>query len=182
MGKLDGVLYCLGVLALLAALMLVRRRTVTLDETQGRWERLGGWLWEKVNPEPEPDPVAEDLRRVMRRERLRSDILRLQNIIDHDIHMSATRQIANRLAYQWLLRELDVLRGSAARISLANGLGGESTRPAASVSTADWLSAAPSEWTAAPSSDWLSAPPSQWSSPDPAYRPKVEVLEIGWRR
>jgi hypothetical protein len=180
MGKLDGVLYCLGVLALVAALLLARTRPPTLDETQGRWARAGGWLWEKVNPEPEPDPAAEDLRRVMRRERLRSDILRLQRIIDHDIHMSATRQIANRLAYQWLLRELDVLRGSAARISLANGLGGESSRP--STTASDWLSAPPSEWQPEPSSDWLSAPPSQWSSPDPQYRPKVEVLEIGWRR
>lgn len=180
MGKFDGVLYCLGVLALLAALLLAKRRTPTLDETQGRWARLGGWLWEKVNPEPEPDPAAEDLRRVLRRERLRSNILRVQRIIEHDIHMSATRQIANRLAYQSLLRELDVLRGSATRISLANGLGGESTRPAAAAS--EWLSDAPSDWTPAPSSDWLSAPPSQWSSPDPQYRPKVEVLEIGWRR
>jgi len=74
----------------------------------GRWlkpvgERLAEW----VNPPPPFDPVADDLAKALRRERLQADVRRLQHLLATDEWMSATRQMGNRLAYDWLVRELE---------------------------------------------------------------------------
>lgn len=60
-----------------------------------------------LNPPPEVDEAAEELSRVLRRERLHADLARLERILATDMSMSATRQIGNRLAHAWLVRELD---------------------------------------------------------------------------
>jgi hypothetical protein len=68
--------------------------------------RLGSWASAQLSPVTELDEEADDLSKVLRRQRLSSDIQRLQRILATDVSMSATRQIANRLAYAQLVREL----------------------------------------------------------------------------
>jgi hypothetical protein len=69
--------------------------------------RLGSWASAQLSPVTELDEEADDLSKVLRRQRLCSDIQRLQRILATDVSMSATRQIANRLAYAQLVRELE---------------------------------------------------------------------------
>ena len=69
--------------------------------------QLGAYTVERLSPVAEPDEFAIDLAKVRRRERLCSDVERLQRTVATDMWMSATRQIANRLAYAWVLRDLE---------------------------------------------------------------------------
>jgi hypothetical protein len=69
--------------------------------------RLGLRILDWVSPTPEFDQVADDLSRALRRQRLRADVRRLERILATDMSMSATRQMGNRLAYAWLVRELE---------------------------------------------------------------------------
>ena len=69
--------------------------------------RLWSWASTQLSPVTELDEEADDLSKVLRRQRLCSDIQRLQRILATDVSMSATRQIANRLAYAQLVRELE---------------------------------------------------------------------------
>jgi hypothetical protein len=71
-----------------------------------RLRRIGSRGLDLLRPAEPVDELADHLYRVFRRERLRADIQRLQRILAADESMSATRQLANRLAYDWLLREL----------------------------------------------------------------------------
>jgi len=120
--------------------------------------RLGVWAADQGSPTPEFDQLAEDLSRVLRRERLRADVQRLQHILATDMWMSATRQLGNRIAYQWLVRELERTR--------------ESTPPlSAPVGADNWTDTAA-----------LQQPTSWVCSPDYQGNPNVEVLDIGWGR
>ena len=121
-----------------------------------RLSRLGAWALESLRPVPEFDQDADDLWRVVRRERLRSNLERVQRIVATDWSMSATRQLANRLAYAQLVRELADLRD----IFQPNVDAGNS-------------------WTA---SALVAPPKSLLTRRDSQYNPKVEILEIGWRR
>lgn len=122
-----------------------------------RLGRVGVWALDRLQPVPEIDQLAVDLAQVVRREKLSSDMRRLQGIIATDMTMSATRQLGNRLAYDWILRELE---GSA-----------HLWQPPAPVHTATWH--VPRQ--AVPTIDPISSHP--WQRP-----PNVETLDIGWRR
>jgi hypothetical protein len=68
--------------------------------------RLGSWILAQLRPSGDPDEEPDDLSKVFRRQQLYAEVRRLQRILATDESMSATRQIANRLAYRQLLREL----------------------------------------------------------------------------
>ena len=68
--------------------------------------RLGSWTLARLRPVVDADQEADDLSNVVRRQQLCVHVQRLQRILATDESMSATRQIANRLAYRQLLHEL----------------------------------------------------------------------------
>jgi|SoimicmetaTmtHPA_FD_contig_31_828557_length_580_multi_3_in_0_out_0_1 hypothetical protein len=114
--------------------------------------RLGSWTLAQLRPGGDPDEEADDLSNVVRRQRLCAEIQRLQRILATDVSMSATRQIANRLAYGQLLRELK--------------------------NTPDVYGAMPGDVTA---TRWNPSNLSPRTEPSQTA-PTVEILEIGWRR
>ena len=65
---------------------------------------------EQLEPTETVDPAVEELRRVIRHEWLRAQRARLQRLLRDDAWMSATRQFGNRLAYAWVLDELERAR------------------------------------------------------------------------
>ena len=71
------------------------------------YRRLADWGLEQLNRPEEIDPEDEELIIIRRRQQLEVHIERLRRILATDGMMSATRQAGNRLAYAWLLRELD---------------------------------------------------------------------------
>jgi hypothetical protein len=71
------------------------------------FRRLAEWALEQLNRPEELDPEVEELLLIRRRQQLEVHIERLRRILATDGTMSATRQAGNRLAYAWLLRELD---------------------------------------------------------------------------
>lgn len=71
-----------------------------------RVRRLGGWAWDRLNPEDEVDPEVEEMRLARRRQQLDAHLARVRRLVATDEAMSATRQIGNRLAYAGLLREI----------------------------------------------------------------------------
>ena len=114
--------------------------------------RLGSWTLARLRPVGDPDQEADDLSNVVRRQQLCAHVQRLQRILATDESMSATRQIANRLAYRQLLRELD-------------------NTPDVYGSISDQV----------PAPRWnptTLSPGTERSQPAPT----VEILEIGWRR
>ena len=114
--------------------------------------RLGSWTVERLRPRDEPDEEADELSKVLRREQLGAEVQRLRRILATDASMSATRQIANRLAYRQLLRELG--------------------------NTPDVYAAMPGQLTAT-RWDTSTLSPRTRRSHD---APTVEILEIGWGR
>ena len=68
--------------------------------------RLGQWTVARLTTEAPPDQDALDLYLALRRERLVGHVARLRRILADDSHQSATRQLANRIAYGQLLLEL----------------------------------------------------------------------------
>ena len=71
------------------------------------FRRLADWGVEQLNRPEELDPEVEELMIIRRRQQLEGHIERLRRILATDSTMSATRQSGNRLAYAWLLRELE---------------------------------------------------------------------------
>lgn len=97
---------------LLVALFLVAAALfLSPDSSQGkyladRWERLSAWMAEHGHPEDDEEDYARlELREVFREERLRADLERVRHLVATDTYMSATRQLANRIAYRQLLAE-----------------------------------------------------------------------------
>ena len=110
----------------------------------GRWlkpvgERLAEW----VNPPPPFDPVADDLAKALRRERLQADVRRLQHLLATDEWMSATRQMGNRLAYDWLVRELDRSTRSISPLFVSDDTYGNWDLPGSASRSARWRGANP---------------------------------------
>lgn len=68
--------------------------------------RLAEWSLEQLNRPEEVDPELEELALIRRRQQLEAHVDRLRRLLVTDMTMSATRQIGNRLAYAWLLDEL----------------------------------------------------------------------------
>ena len=69
--------------------------------------RLVDWGSVYFNPPEEVDPEIEELAIVRRRQQLDAHIDRVRRILATDMSMSHTRQVGNRLAYAWLLDELE---------------------------------------------------------------------------
>jgi hypothetical protein len=146
----------LGVCVVLVLLL----RFALIRGVIGRWLRpVGERLAEWVNPPPPFDPVADDLAKALRRERLQADVRRLQHLLATDEWMSATRQMGNRLAYDWLVRELDRNTRSISPLFVSDDTYGNSDIPE------------------------VGEPISPRARSQPAQRsPQVEILEIGgWR-
>ena len=120
--------------------------------------RLGGVILDRLNEPRDLDREAEELSRVLRRQQLCADLRRVEHLIATDTWMSATRQCGNRLAYEQLLDDLrhtpDVLPAIPGMSEINSWTTTASTgQPATSVAGYATRSA-----------------------------PKIEILEIGWRR
>ena len=150
--------WCLLVGGVLTALYIATRLPFVRRFLAQQLRRLGAWVWERIRPEPEVDQVALDLYRVVRREKLRADVERLRRLLATDMSMSATRQLGNRLAYDWLLRELETVRGPS-RFVAAEGVFETLSSSALPTQTSDLRSSYASSSTTT-----------------------VEILELGWRR
>lgn len=144
-------------LCIVVVVPLLATRSAWVRRWAASWlQRWGSWLWSRMVVEPAADPLAAELYRLRRLERLHADIARLRRILANDIAMSATRQLGNRLAYDWLLNELARIR----RLSY-NPLD-------------DQIFAG---WDAAPSPSTVLVPAGGYTP----QRANVEFLDVGWR-
>lgn len=146
------VIGLLAVVRILAYFPWFRRVMVTLGK------RLGAWLLEQFDPPEVVDELAEEMRAVIRADRLQADLRRLRRIIATDEAMSATRQMANRMAYAWLVDEWE-----------RHCRNGYPTFTEASLVRASTPDPGDRSW---------EHTPIRYAS----RVPQVEVLEIGWRR
>ena len=112
------------------------------------------WLVRHLERPAELDELAEEMRQVVRRERLHADVRRVRGLLATDTSMSACRHFGNRMAYATLLDDLE-----------------QHVRdyPSLLVNAFDSPVSAATPGYAA-------------TSPYQARTPQVEVLEIGWRR
>jgi hypothetical protein len=78
---------------------------------RARFSWLAGWWAARQRHVSDVDEEYDELSVVLRRQQLSAHIARLRRIVATDESMSATRQIANRLAYRWLLREFEKTPG-----------------------------------------------------------------------
>ena len=140
------------------ALVLVVPVLVRVPAVRAWVVRLVSSAAARLTPEPEVDQDVLDLYEALRREQLLRDVARLHRVIATDEHMSAVRQIGNRMAYHRLLLDVGELRDVAPPTLV----------PA-------WAAT----WTRHEPAPSLAAPR---TAPDLQYRPKVETLELGWRR
>jgi len=156
--ELDQFDYGLLALGLFVVVPLLATRSSVVRRYAGqRLLRLGAWMWDQFVSEPEVDPLAEELYRVRRIEQLRTHIARLQRILATDSAMSATRQLANRMAYDWLVTELERTRNLSRNIFADHVLAG-------------WDPSMVGSAVVAPSITF-----------DPQRGSTVEILDIGWR-
>ena len=120
--------------------------------------RLGGALVDRLSRPGDLDREAVELSQVLRRQRLCADLRRVEHLIATDTWMSATRQLGNRLAYEQLIDDLkhtpDVLPAIPGMSEINN-------------------------WTAYASTVEPATPDTGYGSRN---APKIEILEIGWRR
>ncbi len=68
---------------------------------------LADWWVARQSAAWNVEPEYDELALVLRRQQLSAHLQRLRRIVATDEYMSATRQIANRIAYRSLQRELD---------------------------------------------------------------------------
>lgn len=135
-----------------------------------RLERLGSWalprLQARSRDRDDPDgldPLTDpELRERQRREQIYADLRRLHDLVRSDAAMSATRQIANRIAYDRLREQVAALGEPPVRVGP-----GAATGPSASAGS--YLN---------PFSRPSSGPVAGGL---PAARPTREVLDVGWR-
>jgi hypothetical protein len=139
------------VIGLFIGLALLSKRSVR-NFLGPQMIRLGTWTLVQLRPVGDPDDEADDLSKAVRRQQLCADVQRLQRVLATDVSMSATRQIANRLAYRQLLRDLE--------------------------ETPDVYGAMPGHVTEA---RWNSSTLSLRTEHS-ERAPTVEILETGWRR
>lgn len=124
-----------------------------------RLRELGLQVLDRLRSAPELDEEPDDLSvlaSVARVQWLRANLQRVQRIIATDEWMSATRQIANRMAYGQLLDDFE-----------------------------DMLAHEPPGLTYSPVDDEnapvLPMPADLVTSPDSQHRPTVEILDFDWR-
>lgn len=72
-----------------------------------RWEIFSRWMLAhgKRELDEEDEFAHQELREVLREERLLANLERVRHLVATDTYMSATRQIGNRIAYEQLLVE-----------------------------------------------------------------------------
>lgn len=145
-------------LVLIVVPLLATRRALIRRLAGDRLDRLGAWARVQLIPEPEPDPLALDMYRARQREKLYADIARLRRILATDEEMSATRQLGNRIAYDWLLNEFERTRHVVGSVYLYDVV---------------------DDWSTAVAASPVAATPAM--VPGPRSRSTVEVLDIGWR-
>jgi hypothetical protein len=120
--------------------------------------RLGGAILQRLSRPDDVDQEADELWRAARRQQLCADLRRVEHLIATDTWMSATRQLGNRLAYEQLLDDLKHTPDVLPVIPGMNEI---------------------NSWTPATAT-------AQPATPDTGYgprnAPKIEILEIGWRR
>jgi hypothetical protein len=92
------------VLLVIAARLLMTRPALRL--LGPRLSRLSEWWMSRPRQRSEADAEFDELWAVVRRQQLTAHIQRLRRILATDESMSATRQIANRIAYRGLLQDL----------------------------------------------------------------------------
>ena len=90
-------------LIVLARLLVSR---LALRVLAPRLRRLGDWAVDRMNRPEELDPEAEEMALYLRRQRLAAQLDRVRRLLPVDEHMSATRQIGNRMAYNSLVADL----------------------------------------------------------------------------
>ena len=95
------VFFCLVVVARL----LTTRPAVRVLRPWVR--RLARWGSEHLAPPEEIDPEVEELMIIRRRQQLDGHLDRVGRLLATDMAMSRDRQVGNRLAYAWLLDELE---------------------------------------------------------------------------
>jgi hypothetical protein len=93
------------VLLVIAARLLVTRPAQRF--LGPRLSRLAEWWMSRPRPRSEADAELDELSAVLRRQQLTLHVQRLRRIVATDESMSATRQIANRIAYRGLLHDLE---------------------------------------------------------------------------
>lgn len=76
-------------------------------EASDRLERFGAWVLRHIRKDEASDGVDDELAEALRQEQLGRDLRRLQRLTLTDESMSATRQMANRLAYEKLRHQLE---------------------------------------------------------------------------
>ena len=120
--------------------------------------RLGSAILHRLSRPDDVDQEADELWRAARRQQLCADLRRVEQLIATDTWMSATRQLGNRLAYEQLLDDLKHTPDVLPVIPGMNEI---------------------NSWTPATAT-------AQPATPDTGYgprnAPKIEILEIGWRR
>lgn len=105
MSALDqGVVWFAFVGVVIVARILVTRPLRRLLGPSFR--RLATWGIDHLNRPEEIDPEVEEMMLIRRRQQLEGHVERLRRLLATDMGMSATRQIGNRMAYAWLLDEL----------------------------------------------------------------------------
>ncbi len=137
-------------IALRALLAIPPFRRLALRHLR-RWQ---AWAVERLDQPSELDELVEQMRQVARREKLRDDVRRVQRLLLTDMSMTGTRQIGNRIAYDWLLRDLERCSREVSQLLLPD----------------DWSVAA------SPAVTRCFTP----TIHQPRV-PQVEILEIGWK-
>ena len=107
----------LGQLVAFSALVAVVLAARLLDTPPGRRflgariGRLTDWWSARQAAASDVDQDYDELSVILRRQQLGAHLERLRRIVATDESMSATRQIANRLAYRWLQHEFETTPG-----------------------------------------------------------------------
>jgi hypothetical protein len=102
-----------GLLVALSVFVCVILAARLLDTPPGRRflgariGRLRNWWAARQAAASEGDQEYDELKVILRRQQLGAHLDRLRRILATDESMSATRQIANRLAYRWLQHEFE---------------------------------------------------------------------------
>jgi hypothetical protein len=92
-------------LLVIAARLLVSRPALRF--LGPRLSRLAEWWMARPRARSEADAELDELAAVQRRQQLSAHLQRLRRIVATDESMSATRQIANRIAYRGLLHDFE---------------------------------------------------------------------------
>jgi hypothetical protein len=145
--------YAFLVVLCLPVVVWIISRPPLWSRLRPRLEPVAARLWQQIIEPQQPDPTILRSWATMRLEQLRSHLERVRRLILDDEHMTATRQVGNRMAHERLLRdvrEAEVVLEAFGPLEPASAIP-VATRPA--------------------------APRLAFSAP--AARPVVEVIEFG---